>query len=64
MNYIYGLFFNDPEPKCIYIGVTSRTIEERFKEHSRDMRDASTTKDLYFYIRQKGIADRVYVEEV
>lgn len=61
MNYLYGLWYDDPEPKCLYIGVTTRTVEERFKEHYKGMCDPGSTKDLYFHIRQKGIdPDRVY----
>ncbi|WP_371929839.1 GIY-YIG nuclease family protein [Uliginosibacterium sp. 31-16] len=61
MQYVYGIFVNDPEPTCLYIGTTTDP-ERRFKQHMRGVRDTSTTKDLYFYCRQRGYTTQLYCE--
>lgn len=58
---VYGIFYDDPEPICIYVGVTKRPITERFAEHRRNAKDTSTTKPLYFYIRKHNLHSRIYI---
>jgi hypothetical protein len=57
---VYGIFFDAPEPTCIYIGTTARPVLERFKEHKRNAKKPWTTKQLYYYIRQHNLLDRIY----
>lgn len=64
MLYVYGIFFNDPEPQCCYVGVTDRSIEQRWKEHQKGIQDASNDKELYFFIRNRGLQDKAYIEQI
>ena len=54
---VYGYIYKIPFPngKC-YIGLTSRTIEERWKEHNKDAK-AGDTACLYNSLRKYNMVD-------
>ena len=61
---VYGYIYKIPFPngKC-YIGLTSRTIEERWKEHNKDAK-AGDTKCLYNAIRKYDMIDTFQMIEI
>lgn len=62
MHYVYGLFVDDPEPTCIYVGTTGRDVKVRLAEHKRNARKGKIDKQLYFFMRKQNIIERVYIE--
>lgn len=54
---IYGYIYKIPFPnkKC-YIGLTSRTIKQRWNEHNRDAK-AGDTRYLYKALRKYNMVD-------
>jgi len=63
-SFVYAICYDNPEPVFIYVGVTSRTIQQRYSEHLKGIKDTSNDKDLYVYIRKNSLVDRVYIVEV
>ena len=61
---VYGYIYKIPFPngKC-YIGLTRRTIEERWKEHNKDAKGGDT-KCLYNAIRKYDMIDTFQMIEI
>lgn len=60
MNYIYKI--SNTINEKVYIGVTSRTIEERFKEHKYRIEERNNIH-LYQAMKKYG-ADKFYIEQI
>lgn len=60
MGYIYKIY-NDINNK-VYIGQTSKTVEDRFKEHIKQAKNG-TPYHLYNAMRKYGI-EHFFVEEI